>query len=165
MKHVFQIGCGHATKDVFSTRSGQVPVNREQTLPTVAVTERAGARFSFSISPVDLLRESEDSAVVSWRSSVDERKGIDFLQKSLTRFVTPRIPRRKDPSERYRLLEEVNPFLKHSRITGHAELFLTRSGTFESGDPPLDVLLRTVDPAGDGDLKELLRVKRAHAGR
>ena len=56
------------TKDVFSTGSGQVPVHRERSLLTVAVPERAGARFNFSTSPVDLPTESEDSSFVQSRS-------------------------------------------------------------------------------------------------
>ncbi len=35
--------------------------------------------------------------------SLHEREGIDFSQKVIPRFVTPRIPRRKDRPERYRL--------------------------------------------------------------
>ncbi len=68
MKHVFHPRIRQGTEYAFSTGSGRVPVNREQTLPSVAVTERAGARFSFSTSLVDLRAEFEDGACVEWSS-------------------------------------------------------------------------------------------------
>ncbi len=69
MKDVFGLGRGRDTKDVFSTGSGRVPVNREQTLPTVAVTERTGARFILSTSLVDLRAEFEDGAIIQMERS------------------------------------------------------------------------------------------------